>query len=221
MSMSAACVGSSPLARGTPVPPVFWQRDSRFIPAGAGNTSASENATGISTVHPRWRGEHARWCASGCAPAGSSPLARGTQAAHVVGQAGQRFIPAGAGNTRSGGRTPAPGPVHPRWRGEHIRLPRRHRRAAGSSPLARGTLAHRLLGVHARRFIPAGAGNTARTARPRGWRAVHPRWRGEHGRRQDRGLGVAGSSPLARGTRNPAQSTHGNRRFIPAGAGNT
>ncbi|VGM87981.1 FIG01045727: hypothetical protein [Salmonella enterica subsp. enterica serovar Stanley] len=52
--------------------------------------------------------------------AGLSPLARGTR--EIVGKNPwlTRFIPAGAGNTRSPfGRT-GESPVYPRWRGEHV-----------------------------------------------------------------------------------------------------
>ncbi len=51
--------------------------------------------------------------------------------------------------------------VYPRWRGEHV-----IRRAAahvdlGLSPLARGTQRQVVAALRGRRFIPAGAGNTA------------------------------------------------------------
>ena len=53
-----ACIGSSPLARGTPKLPKFQVDVIRFIPAGAGNTKARFIPVMTSTVHPRWRGEH-------------------------------------------------------------------------------------------------------------------------------------------------------------------
>ena len=106
---------------------------------------------------------------------GLSPLARGTRRDYSKEDAGDRFIPAGAGNTGSvcgsiaggAGNTVdgeffiAGAPVYPRWRGEHDRL--RHLAVAdqGLSPLARGT--QRLFPAQTLRirFIPAGAGNTA------------------------------------------------------------
>ncbi len=70
--------GLSPLARGTPRPPVRRDRRSRFIPAGAGNTASRERSRIVFPVYPRWRGEHALTPFCSCASAGLSPLARGT-----------------------------------------------------------------------------------------------------------------------------------------------
>ena len=92
---------------------------------------------------------------------------------------------------------------------------------AGSSPLARGTLAHHGFAHHPPRFIPARAGNT-RSAAPRTpVRPVHPRSRGEHQLGASGSLPEAGSSPLARGTPVAASQAGGVIRFIPARAGNT
>ena len=71
------------------------------------------------------------------------------------------------------------------------------------------------------RFIPAGAGNTARSCPASETHTVHPRWRGEH-----KNAGVehglpGGSSPLARGTLPNSFDRRVVWRFIPAGAGNT
>ena len=52
--------------------------------------------------------------------------------------------------------------------------------AVGLSPLARGTPQQMLEKLGLRRFIPAGAGNTATEAYRRVYKAVYPRWRGEH-----------------------------------------
>ena len=50
--------GLSPLARGTLHEPKFQGWDSRFIPAGAGNTYILKRLLNHKTVYPRWRGEH-------------------------------------------------------------------------------------------------------------------------------------------------------------------
>ena len=194
--------GSSPLARGT------RQRVSCV--------------TQVCAVHPRWRGEH-RLTGQGHAnglwfiPAGagntgspvkamrtasgSSPLARGTPRPGCLPAPLKRFIPAGAGNTPS--------------------IPATRCSSAGSSPLARGTL-HFLSSLRSTsRFIPAGAGNTPLVSVSSATRAVHPRWRGEHGGFNEICHVGAGSSPLARGTRRAPSAVGVDQRFIPAGAGNT
>ncbi len=71
------------------------------------------------------------------------------------------------------------------------------------------------------RFIPAGAGNTARGGGDTRAHPVHPRWRGEHSLRMQSWHPWRGSSPLARGTRSCGGRSWVFPRFIPAGAGNT
>ncbi|EIF15661.1 hypothetical protein UWO_23603 [Escherichia coli O32:H37 str. P4] len=92
-------VGLSPLARGTPCASNHSFGDTRFIPAGAGNTTVTKSVSGRVSVYPRWRGEHESTFINISCTGGLSPLARGTRDY----QRGQiiycRFIPAGAGNT--------------------------------------------------------------------------------------------------------------------------
>jgi hypothetical protein len=92
-------------------------------------------------------------------------------------------------------------PVHPRSRGEHRNRADDRMRAAGSSPLARGTRELIIRAIRAE--------------------AVHPRSRGEHGPRSSRSSCQCGSSPLARGTLVGANGSPETFRFIPARAGNT
>ena len=70
----------------------------------------------------------------------------------------------------------------------------------GLSPLARGTRTRARAGGAIRRFIPAGAGNTAAAASATAAHTVYPRWRGEHDCRILFFCVVNGLSPLARGT---------------------
>ncbi len=92
---------------------------------------------------------------------------------------------------------------------------------SGSSPLARGTPLQLTMQQVNFRFIPAGAGNTPRTATNAAKPTVHPRWRGEHSTAEDGPTGRSVSSQLARVTL--IKPVHGAQwvRFIPAGAGNT
>ena len=70
--------GLSPLARGTRSCSMAARQASRFIPAGAGNTGATNSQILGLTVYPRWRGEHETEASTIAVNAGLSPLARGT-----------------------------------------------------------------------------------------------------------------------------------------------
>jgi len=115
----------------------------------------------VAPVHPRRRGEHHVAGRSEHPVVGSSPQARGTLNLPRRQFLKQRFIPAGAGNTAQAGTRCPRTPVHPRRRGEHPRNDISSSRTAGSSPQARGTLRRHADRWRIRRFIPAGAGNTA------------------------------------------------------------
>ncbi len=166
--------------RGTLHGPSQFGDISRFIPAGAGNTTHDYYNVNSDPVYPRWRGEHHVCRTRGGRRAGLSPLARGTQFLFHVINSHSRFIPAGAGNTWKSTVKKSEFPVYPRWRGEHYS---EH---------------------HPRRFV-----------------TVYPRWRGEHSAIWRRIRRPCGLSPLARGTPAQVRRVRRQRRFIPAGAGNT
>ena len=158
----------------------------------------------LDRAHPRWRGEHIAKSTPSVAARGSSPLARGTPARQPKAEPMAGLIPAGAGNTDPDGTRWVDEPAHPRWRGEHSMSCVGISARGGSSPLARGT--HTTLHTDGwkTRLIPAGAGNTWLVFMRRGARQAHPRWRGEHQRGAVYRRTPAGSSPLARGTRDQA-----------------
>ena len=135
--------------------------------------------------------------------------------------ASARFIPAGAGNTSQMASQTRCSTVHPRWRGEHVLKHGLTMPDRGSSPLARGTRADQHRPAAARRFIPAGAGNTSNSHSITATATVHPRWRGEHTMAPGPIERSGGSSPLARGTHFYLDVAVDDQRFIPAGAGNT
>ena len=91
----------------------------------------------------------------------------------------------------------------------------------GSSPRARGTGCRKRENSVSRRFIPAGAGNSARSPSRHFCVPVHPRGRGEQAPAGSCGRCVFGSSPRARGTVPIELSARLQPRFIPAGAGNS
>ncbi|VEA10981.1 Domain of uncharacterised function (DUF2825) [Salmonella enterica subsp. enterica] len=146
---------------------------------------------------------------------------RGTLIPGTVQLSVRRFIPTGAGNTLCVSKNSPWSAVYPRWRGEHDKLRNRYNRDTGLSPLARGTPSLLPVSRVARRFIPAGAGNTDGEQRQTHHRAVYPRWRGEHASSSVATLQPTGLSPLARGTPYIFDDTEDIIRFIPAGAGNT
>ncbi len=111
--------------------------------------------------------------------------------------------------------------VHPRRRGEHSKLPHWGDGKNGSSPQARGTHHRCRNEIWRTRFIPAGAGNTAKPRSISNITTVHPRRRGEHPITHCWRKRTHGSSPQARGTHDADHETVCIRRFIPAGAGNT
>ena len=214
-------VGSSPHARGTPVPCHEIRCISRFIPACAGNTRCQGHLSSHSSVHPRMRGEHINRISSPCQRAGSSPHARGTRGPAFRLQRLARFIPACAGNTRTQAPRQPRWAVHPRMRGEHEASLKERSVGSGSSPHARGTRFIAPRQYDRRRFIPACAGNTRDGSHQSRCRPVHPRMRGEHvgcGRCHS---AASGSSPHARGTRKRRGHRPAFARFIPACAGNT
>ena len=152
---------------------------------------------------------------------GLSPLARGTPNIIQGINNYRRFIPAGSGNTQRSQTPEMEIPVYPRWRGEHPMDPTFAVCVTGLSPLARGTPIGAARQQTQARFIPAGAGNTAKEQGIGAILAVYPRWRGEHLKLKLSCRLAFGLSPLARGTHNVATEQMEQQRFIPAGAGNT
>ncbi|STE70652.1 Domain of uncharacterised function (DUF2825) [Escherichia coli] len=112
-------------------------------------------------------------------------------------------------------------PVYPRWRGELSHKTAFFPRLHGLSPLARGTHLHSILFGRKARFIPAGAGNSGIGSTNTTCAPVYPRWRGELQRAAVCDVLATGLSPLARGTRKAWFQSERERRFIPAGAGNS
>ena len=140
---------------------------------------------------------------------------------HLEQGAGDRFIPAHAGNTgRSSPSIPIRA-VHPRACGEHLNRTAQRSASSGSSPRMRGTHGHRRRRTHLHRFIPAHAGNTIQTPTRSSSASVHPRACGERGKALAPGSARPGSSPRVRGTRWRRRELRRVVRFIPARAGNT
>ena len=156
----SAVTGSSPRMRGTLELLDRVRLLFRFIPAHAGNTRrGSASRTSIS-VHPRACGEHGYLRPRNGSNNGSSPRMRGTLLRRHAQGAGDRFIPAHAGNTLGTRPRTAHTTVHPRACGEHQNHRQHDPVLTGSSPRMRGTLATTPPSRVMERFIPAHAGNT-------------------------------------------------------------
>ena len=173
-------IGSSPLARGTCSAVLEWRAWNRLIPARAGNIVRGTGSIWGLAAHPRSRGEHSRPWDAVQAPAGSSPLARGTSQRRPRRSRQSRLIPARAGNMFVVCGLCGCLPAHPRSRGEHDCTAYRVGFVTGSSPLARGTSTRAENVRRVTRLIPARAGNIAVGDDAPVPVTAHPRSRGEH-----------------------------------------
>ena len=113
----AACAGSSPLARGLPVPPKSVPALNRIIPARAGFTTGALQTSLRSQDHPRSRGVYAGVPGAFDTILGSSPLARGLPITGNADARTRRIIPARAGFTGGHAHYSAHDQDHPRSRG--------------------------------------------------------------------------------------------------------
>ena len=217
---SAPTKGSSPLAQGISRLLGIGLWVVRLTPARAGNMPAGVFLVLRPSAHPRSRGEHDMVFTPPKSVSGSSPLARGTFSSRRLALDEVRLIPARAGNIGKcpGGRHDWP--AHPRSRGEHDMVFTPPKSVSGSSPLARGTFSSRRLALDEVRLIPARAGNIGKCPGGRHDWPAHPRSRGEHRAVVARTTGMAGSSPLARGTLIHYEIDYTATRLIPARAGN-
>ena len=172
-------MGVLPQGRGTPSDIHHRIQCVRFILADAGNSWLFGVLKRTKTVYPRWRGELDSMATVTACPGGLSPLARGTPPLRSSTRSISRFIPAGAGNSRSILLALFRLAVYPRWRGELCIKTSVKNFAVGLSPLARGTPAKADAFTNGHRFIPAGAGNSNRLFVFPIFMTVYPRWRGE------------------------------------------
>ena len=130
--------GSSPHTRGALPAVECGAPDLGIIPAYAGSTTAAYISLIFQQDHPRIRGEHAALASQAHSIAGSSPHTRGALRQQRLPCPGRGIIPAYAGSTSIGTLWVPKAMDHPRIRGEHFVLPRRHPPDEGSSPHTRG-----------------------------------------------------------------------------------
>ncbi len=214
-------MGSSPLARGGPCRASRAGCACRLIPARAGRTPITTDSGRRSTAHPRSRGADVGISPGVSASGGSSPLARGGPLVLAVWLLRSGLIPARAGRTdllrlRGRGRT-----AHPRSRGADTPEPTGQTTPMGSSPLARGGLPAARALLRPVGLIPARAGRTASSSAASRSCWAHPRSRGADYMHLLSAPTLNGSSPLARGGRDPRPPGGRLDRLIPARAGRT
>ena len=166
--------------RGTPLDRPHEGQATRIIPACAGNTDRRQSVFAAMSDHPRVCGEHTRSRSSMAVCRGSSPRVRGTRSTAFAEYAGNRIIPACAGNTAICHRIRREPPDHPRVCGEHRPSSVRCRCSDGSSPRVRGTRNAMNPDRANHRIIPACAGNTTSIKCVVMERPDHPRVCGEH-----------------------------------------
>ena len=158
--IAARMVGSSPLARGLQLLSRNGVINMGIIPARAGFTPSQSIPKLTDRDHPRSRGVYINNVAVLINGGGSSPLARGLQAAHENARDHAGIIPARAGFTVSKSGSNLILQDHPRSRGVYQDYPRDRMRKTGSSPLARGLLRREGRDRQRQGIIPARAGFT-------------------------------------------------------------
>ena len=213
--------GSSPLARGLRARGIVGHVCARIIPARAGFTDDLLVVQGDREDHPRSRGVYDELTARGAIVEGSSPLARGLQPCGCGAGVSLGIIPARAGFTHR----PLPAKRvrvdHPRSRGVYCVFISSVFVLVGSSPLARGLRSHPSGTCGTAGIIPARAGFTPSDSRPRPGGPDHPRSRGVYSMIDLINDMPEGSSPLARGLRDPRRRDRAGEGIIPARAGFT
>ena len=214
-------IGSSPHAWGTRSDLMIGQHERRFIPTRMGNTPTRQEKRPCAPVHPHTHGEHIESHPRRQLRNGSSPHAWGTPHRQEAVCEVKRFIPTRMGNTFIYAPYFISAPVHPHTHGEHQFPTRSQTPVSGSSPHAWGTHGHKPDWPLDDRFIPTRMGNTVCRRRRILPTPVHPHTHGEHGIIPRGAVEIDGSSPHAWGTRNPAEPTAADYRFIPTRMGNT
>ena len=152
--------GSSPRMRGARDHGEPADIHTGIIPADAGSTKSTSQATGARRDHPRGCGEHSGRRRERVTGTGSSPRMRGALEVSIIPGDVSRIIPADAGSTARPWGTAPRSRDHPRGCGEHGDEGMGFARVQGSSPRMRGARFFDLPACDAGRIIPADAGST-------------------------------------------------------------
>ena len=153
--------GSSPRMRGKHEHGGHRRKHVRIIPAHAGQTKVSLPKLSWSPDHPRACGANSTCTRMPTSGTGSSPRMRGKPVEQRRRRAGDRIIPAHAGQTVAGKENAAEESDHPRACGANLESKKEVIETYGSSPRMRGKHRDDLRRHRLPRIIPAHAGQTS------------------------------------------------------------
>ena len=221
MKLFSTGEGSSPRVRGKRRLGRIQARPERLIPARAGKTPRTAGRGARGRAHPRACGENSLARPWNARENGSSPRVRGKPPGRQRRPGGEGLIPARAGKTPSGRRSPRDVPAHPRACGENAAVIWMVAGPLGSSPRVRGKRGRGREGRRLRGLIPARAGKTGDARVPGVVDGAHPRACGENTEVDINATTAAGSSPRVRGKRPSLRQPRHSARLIPARAGKT
>ncbi len=159
LARSSTNPGSSPRMRGTDQHHSAHHLQHRFIPTYAGNGLPSSMSLRQCAVHLHSCGELELSVSRSCRVTGSSPRVWGAASPPGCGGAESRFIPTGAGSSRSPSPHRLATSVHPHVRGEQWLPSMRGISRLGSSPRTRGAGSVSWSRRRRGRFIPTYAGS--------------------------------------------------------------
>ena len=216
---SARRMGLSPRVRGNQSAAAGRRRTDRSIPACAGEPHGALLCPRPPMVYPRVCGGTSSVGAPISSQCGLSPRVRGNPPASSPLFTCRRSIPACAGEPGCPVQSPDWPGVYPRvCGGTDARLPSK-RYSGGLSPRVRGNPTPAADRKHARRSIPACAGEPSHGSGAADAPWVYPRVCGGTSWRGAGSAGTKGLSPRVRGNRASASWSGATARSIPACAG--
>jgi len=216
---SATLSGLSPRVRGNPAMILLAVELRRSIPARAGEPTVEQPVNDLRRVYPRACGGTQLWQIGMDALHGLSPRVRGNRLAELRVRAAAGSIPARAGEPSLTRHSQTPSRVYPRACGGTVNDSICPTPMMGLSPRVRGNHPDRHGRRHARRSIPARAGEPEAARQWFELARVYPRAcggtrRGVGGDCRSRGL-----SPRVRGNRQLSRDANACIGSIPARAG--
>ena len=189
------------------------------IPACAGEPALPPVRPSMTLVYPRVCGGTVVLITLTVFPAGLSPRVRGNHSPFCHLRGAGRSIPACAGEPLGTTVPPTQAPVYPRVCGGTAGMPWWAGLGTGLSPRVRGNRRQPGQGLVVVRSIPACAGEPSRWLRSGALRWVYPRVCGGTHSRRPPSSARGGLSPRVRGNPEQGQRRHGEKRSIPACAG--